>query len=94
MTLFYFEWNNLLEIEKSKNIMYGQKHFLLGNVLLMLLLSSFSLFIIVNRKRTKKVGNLIFSQWVFWHKRYFPIYVGLTADVLNSYFGVPILTTV
>ena len=94
MTLFYFEWNNLLEIEKSKTIMYGKKHFRLGNVLLMLLLSSFSLFIIVNRKRTKKVGNLIFSQWVLWHKRYFPIYVGLTADVLNSYFGVPILTTV
>ena len=94
MTLFYFEWNNLLEIEKSKNIMYGQKHFLLGNVLLMLLLSSFSLFIIVNRKRTKKVGHLIFSQCVLPHKMYFPIYVGLTADVLNSYFGVPILTTV
>ena len=74
--------------------MYGWKHFLLGNVLLMLVLSSFSLFIIVNRKCTKKVGHLIFSQRVFWHKRYFPIYVGLTADVLNSYFGVPILTTV
>ena len=94
MTLFYFEWNNLLEIEKSKNIMYGQKHFLLGNVLLMLLLSSFSLFIIVNRKRTKKVGHSIFSRCAFLHKMYFPIYVGLTADVLNSYFGVPILTTV